>query len=470
MPIFTVGAAGTTSSDFEIAGSAMFYSNSLASRTPSGTTNRRTYTISMWAKRCDILNTNNIIFCAGESTDDQFNIFFREHLTLIDETSNSENFRLVTNAHYYDTSAWYHIVFAVDTTQATASNRLKLYVNGSQVTSFSTETYPTQNLDTNVNRNINHSIGGRGYQSAGYFNGYLAECILVDGQQLTPSSFGEFDTDSGIWKPISPTGITFGTNGHYYNFATKATDPVDASGNGLNMSSSNVLATDYAKDTPLNNHCVINAQVNTPYTTLSDGNLFVDVTSTGSSSHVSNYGSIAFTSGKWYFEAKATGGSKYTIGLSDVRNQSGYQQVGGTNNIVGYHSNSYVNGDAIGWYFDTIRKNGSVVASGLHTIVTNDIMMCAIDADNGKIWWGYNGTWDNSGDPAAGSGNRTTFTTGETYVMAISNEDCDWTMNFGSPLFSISSGNSDGNGHGNFEYTVPTGFYTLNSKNLAEFG
>jgi len=190
MPIFTVGAAGTTSTGFDIRGSAMFFENSLASRTPSSAGNRRTYTISQWAKKSTIGAGDMVIFCAGESITDQLNIFFRDVLTIQDETSNVANFTLVTNAVFRDTSAWYHIVYAVDTTQSTASDRVKLYVNGQQITSFSTEDYPTQNVETNVNRTINHAIAGRGYQSSQYFDGYLAECVLIDGQALLPTSFG----------------------------------------------------------------------------------------------------------------------------------------------------------------------------------------------------------------------------------------------------------------------------------------
>ena len=218
MPIFTVGAAGTSDSGFNIDNSLRL-NTSRVSRTPPGTTNRRTFTISQWAKKCDRDTSSNVIFCAGESTDDQFNIFFRDDLILQDETGNVSNFTLASNDGLLsDTSAWYHVVVAVDTTQATASNRVKVYLNGNQFTSWTTEDYPALNKDLNVNRTINHSIGARGYQDTQYFNGYLAECVLIDGVALAPTSFGEFDSVSGIWKPIDVSGLTFGTNGHYLKF------------------------------------------------------------------------------------------------------------------------------------------------------------------------------------------------------------------------------------------------------------
>ena len=460
MPIFTVGAAGTTSTGFDINGSAMFYENSLASRTVSSAGNRRTFTISQWVKKSTIGASDMVIFCAGNSTNDQLNIFFRDTLTVQDETGNVQNFNFATNATFTDTNAWYHIVIAVDTTQATESNRFKMYVNGQQITSFNIETYPTQNLETNVNKTINHSIAGRGYQNSQYFDGYLAECVLIDGQQLTPTSFGEFDTDSGIWKPIDPRGLTFGTNGHYYNFATKATDPVDASGNGHNMTSSNVLSTDYSKDTPFNNYCTLNANSEHNDSTFSDGNL----TYTGNASAVHNaIGSIGVTQGKWYFEAKrVTGNSAYPfVGVFKVDGSMG-SYLGATLDGWTILMDATDNGE---W-----RNNGTLSGTSAGTFTNGNIAMIAIDMDNGKIWFGKDGTWAASGNPSAGSGEQYSNLTGTIVPAVAVYTGASVALNFGSPLYSISSGNSDANGYGNFEHAVPTGFYAINSKNLAEFG
>jgi len=468
MPIFTVGAAGTTSSSFDIAGSAMFHSNSLASRTPSSAGNRRTYTISQWAKKSSLATSNNVIFCAGESTNDQLNIFFRDTLTVQDETSNVANFTLVANAVFRDTSAWYHVVLAVDTTQSTASDRVKLYVNGQQITSFSTEDYPTQNVETNVNRTINHSIAGRGYQSSQYFDGYLAECILVDGQQLTPTSFGEFDTNSGIWKPIDPSGITFGTNGHYYNFATKATDPVDASGNGLNMSSSNVLTTDYAKDTPLNNYCVLNILTSRGGGTIEEGNL--KYTASGSDSSI--FGTLGIPPGmKVYFEVLLQNNTaQNAIGIHNQYDPGGTFVKGGS--VTGTYSFKPRGSASVTQYFN----NGSSTNTSTSNYSNNTIIGVAVDNENGQIHYHANGTYINSSDPT--DNNPVALVTGfDTSKEQYLHFSLDTTVsqpvnlyNFGSPLYSISSGNSDANGHGNFEYAVPSGYYALNTKNLAEFG
>ena len=466
MPIFTVGAAGKTSSEsYDVSYSTMFETNALSSRTPSSAGNRRTYTISQWAKKSSLATSNNVIFCAGESTNDQLNIFFRDTIIVQDETSNVANFTLATNAVFRDTSAWYHVVLAVDTTQSTASDRVKLYVNGQQITSFSTEDYPTQNVETNVNRTINHSIAGRGYQSAQYFDGYLSECVLIDGQALSPTSFGEVDAASGIWKPKDVSNLTFGTNGHYYDFATKATDPVDASGNGHTMSSSNVLSTDWSLDTPTNNFCTLNIQYWNP-TRSNVTNYSIGMTKGDGIADAMAEGTMSVHSGKWYYEARQTGDTMYGWGKAslwggDAPGQSSIEASAG----VGVHAAG------------RILINGSYITSVSRAFNsgTNTVMV-AIDFDNQKFYYGTNGTWANSYDPSAGTGGdslNSTFWDGFNYVPAfrISNSGTDFSeVNFGNPLRSISSGNSDANGYGNFEYTVPTGFYALCSKNLAEFG
>tara|TARA_Y100000385_G_scaffold202112_1_gene209331 strand:+ start:984 stop:2411 length:1428 start_codon:yes stop_codon:yes gene_type:complete len=475
MPIFNVGAAGTTSSGYEVDNSLRFNSGSsdYLTHTHGAVTSTRKQTFSVWVKRASALGSYQYIISTKNGTGtnrDGIAFSGSNQIDIRYNAGGTSPIRLTTNRLFRDVSAWLHIVVAVDTTQSTDSNRIKLYVNGVQETSFATSDYMSQNYDFALNAKTDEATGigvdGR-IDGTSLFDGYMSEFVGIDNQQLDATSFGEFDEDSGIWKPIDVSGLTFGSAGFYLDFEDSSALGNDVSGNNNDFASSGLSALDQSTDTPTNNYSTLNSLANTPSTTFTEGNLKATISGT----HVSNYGTQLFETGKWYFEAKATGGSKYTIGMTNVENASAYQQVAGTNNIVGYHANSYLEGDAIGLYYDTIRKNGSVVASGLHQWVTNDIAMVAIDADNGKIWFGANGTWDNSGDPAAGSGNRTTFATGQLYIPAISNENCNWEMNFGGGTsFSISSGNSDGNGHGNFEYAVPSGFYAINTKNLAEFG
>ena len=439
----------------------------------SASGNQRTFTVSVWLKRAKI---SSFMAFYSQVTDDNnyfmMNFQSSDKLDIHDLSSGAEQINFRTTAVFRDISAWYHIVCAVDTTQSTQSDRFKLWVNGTQITAFDNNTYPDQNDDIAINVSGEKTRVGAGYDTANYhFDGYMAEVVSIDGTAYDETNFGEFDEDSpNIWKPINVSGLSFGANGFYLDFEDSSNLGNDKNG-GTDLTETNIAAIDQSTDTCTNNFCTLNPLVNVPYSTYSEGNTFVDVTSTGNSSHHTNYGTIAFDSGKWYWEAKALGGSKYTIGLSDANNQSNHQQVAGTNLIVGNQANSYVSGDAIGWYSTTLYKNGSTIASSLSEIVTNDIMMVAVDADNGKIYFGKNGTWRVANSTTFDSAQHdTTFTTGKFYVSAFSNEDCDWSVNWGSPSYSVSSGNADANSHGNFEYAVPSGYFALCTKNLAEFG
>ena len=456
-------------------------SNQGLSKTPSGAGNRKTFTISVWLKRSKITNqtgdVQGVIESRADSNDNCGIIFNTDDTLLVKLKIGGTNAKLITNRVFRDVSAWYHIVVAVDTTQSTNSNRNKLYINGVQETSFGTEQYPSQDAQTSFNNTVAHAVGKRTDVTSQNFDGYLTEVVMIDGQALDPTSFGEFDSDSpNIWKPIDVSGLTFGTNGFHLDFENASSLGADVSGNSNNFTVNNLTSIDQSTDTCTNNFCTANILVNVPDTTsnTSNGNLIIENIDSGSgSSHKTMFGTMAISTGKWYWECKAKSGNsaRFTVGFSESGNQSSYQQVLGTDVIVGYHSNSYVSGDAIGWYDDTLRKNGSVIASSLSNIVANDIMMVAVDCDNGKIYFGKNGTWRVANSSTFDSAqNDTTFTTGKFYVPAFSIEECGWFLNFGNPPYSISSGNADANGFGNFEYAVPSGYFSLCTKNLAEFG
>ena len=150
-------------------------------------------------------------------------------LDVYDYVSEAFNWRLQLNRKFRYVSAWYHIIISRDTTQATASDRVKIYVNGVQETSFATSTYPSLNYDGFINNTDPHSIGSGGANNM-LFDGYMAEVCFIDGQQLDPTSFGEFDEDTGIWKPINVSGLTFGTNGFYLDFENSGSLDVQAYG------------------------------------------------------------------------------------------------------------------------------------------------------------------------------------------------------------------------------------------------
>jgi hypothetical protein len=443
-------------------------SSDYLNRTPASASNRKTFTISFWVKR-GVLGTNASIFAQGSADNNQTKCRFIDtdsSLFFDDEAGGTSQARLITNRVFRDVSAWFHILIAVDTTQSTSSDRIKLYVNGVQETSFATSNYPSQNHEMFINTAnafyIGREVGG------GYLDGYLAEFVFIDGQQLDPTSFGEFDEDTGIWKPIDVSGLTFGTNGFYLPFENSAALGQDDSGNGNNFTVNNLTSIDQTTDTPTNNFATLNPLF-TPspsnVSTFSEGNLKVVTNSTSQNSD--GLSTIGVSSGKWYAEfkliAEATGESVCGV-KTNIENPTtnGLHGTGGF--CVASNGDSFNNGSSQGI--------GNFSAS----YTTNDIISVALDLDNNKVYFAKNGSWTN-GTGSWNQANPTgffTLTSSQTYFMGVgdksTSQSSTWEANFGNPTFTISSGNSDGNGYGNFEYSIPSGYYALNSKNLAEYG
>ena len=434
---------------------------------------RRQTTISVWVKR-STLGTSQKIYNHYNSTDSEFTFYFDSNDKFNVNSYESEHqLLLTTNRLFRDVSAWYNIICAIDTDQATDTNRAKIYVNGVQETSFSTATYPSQNADLNLNRSTSYSdqIGRRGNGSE-YFDGYLAEVVLIDGLQLDPTSFGEFDEDTGIWKPISVSGLTFGTNGFYLDFENSGSLGADVSGNGNNFTVNNLTSIDQTTDTPTNNFATLNPLYSQVHI-LSQGNL--EYTSS-TSDWDSSLSTIAVSSGKWYWETKLSSlddsSFRFYIGICDERDGNLIAK-----NQVGQNPAGRV-GDTIGLIPDggspDAVKNGSSTGSW-STNSVNDIIGVAVDCDNGAVYFSKNGTFMNSGDPTSGASKTggITFTTGQTYLMGVTvygDSSAQQQLNFGNPIHSISSGNSDGAGFGQFEYAPPSGYLSLCTKNLATDG
>jgi hypothetical protein len=460
MPLI-LGANQLTAGGYEVDNSLRFNSasNDYLSRTPASASNRQIFTVSFWFKKVTSgvangimihgQNTGNNDFSIYNSTDDKIQIF--------SWNASSAQFTLATTQVLRDVSAWYHMVVACDTTQATASNRVKLYLNGSQITAFDQADYPSQNANLNYNTTDPYWIG-RSYSNA-YRNLYLSEFYSIDGQQLTPSSFGETDEDTNIWKPKAYTG-TFGTNGFYLEFKDSSALGDDTSGNGNDFTVNNLTSIDQTTDTPTNNFATLNnLNKGTNGISLSNGN---NTYTSPSGSYGSVLSTIGFTTGKWYFEYKWISGDNSHVGIAKEN--------------INY--NTYLGGNANAYsYFRNGQKwnNNSGSAYG-DAYVTGDIIGVAVDLNNGALWFSKNGTWQNSATQAqieAGTTTNSAFTglTGEFFFavgMGESNEVADF--NFGNPPFTISSGNADANGYGNFEYAVPSGYYALCTKNLAEYG
>ena len=439
-------------------------------RTFTTPTNNKIFTWSGWVKRGSIgtsssqnfLRTNGAtsdgIRFADQSIDgnlDGIRIFF----------NNSTSGDLNTTQKFRDVSAWYHIVLSVDTTQATASDRVKLYINGEQVTSFNTETYPALNHTPKLNSATQHNIGT--HQGNEIFDGYMSEVVFIDGQQLDPTSFGEFDEDSGIWKPIDVSGLTFGTNGFYLDFENSGSLGADVSGNSNNFTVNNLTSIDQTTDTPTNNFATLNP-LSTVHTEnissmLSNGN--VDYSPSGDYSIVKS--NIPFgTTGKWYVEAKinTTPGGSGGLGVQRLPATS-YS----TNSYLSYQCNDYCYSYQGGGKIAKGSASSTTVASGLEVFTAGDIIAMLFDADNNEIKWYNNDTLIYTLDLSTAPDGY--YINDGEWVFAYMGYSGNGTINinFGNPTITISSGNSDANGYGNFEYSTKDG-YALNTKNLAEYG
>ena len=434
--------------------------------TPSSAGSLQKYTFSAWVKRSN-LGANSTLFGARVDANTNFFITFRDEDDIsIKNKIGGTTTTLLTNRLFRDPSAWYHVVVAMDTTQGTASNRTKIYINGVQETSFATEQYPAENGNTAVNQTVEHNVGDD-VSDSGFFNGYMAEVVFINNQQLDPTSFGEFDEDSGIWKPINVSGLTFGTNGFYLDFEDSSALGNDAAGSN-NFTVNNLTAIDQSTDTCTNNFATWNPLILTETVTFSDGNLSMVK---GATQYRGTLTTMIVEKGKWYAEIKVTNAVDLQIGFmrADTLQDGARSIYLASSNIYWQDSNSTIA------YTLNNGNQGNVTVTGgsnsVSTYTTNDIIMLALDMDNGLAWFGKNGTWENSGNPASGSNAfnlNSDYTNGIGIYAGLNNASVS--ANFGSPAYAISSGNTDGDGYGNFEYAVPSGYFSLNTKNLAEYG
>jgi hypothetical protein len=429
---------------YQISRSVRFSSSDSAflSRTPGTAGNRKTWTWAGWVKRSE-LGTFQKIF--GNEDSSELNgvaVQFRSDNALqVYDITSSVQWNKITAAVFRDASAWYHIVVAVDTTQATAANRIKLYVNGEQQTAFSTSSDPSLNLDTQANTATAHGIGRSGVYNASYFNGYLADIHFIDGQALDPSSFTEFD-DNGVLQPKAYSG-SYGTNGFRLPFSDNSTAAAlgtDTSGNSNTWTVNNISVTagagnDSLVDSPTNgsqvdtgvggevvgNYATLNPLSSTAMT-LSNGNLDC---STGTDNSGAS-GTVRVSTGKWFFEA--------TTGSAD-------------GSWVGWMDDSYAKDDN-DWAFATgrsIYSTGGLNGNGgsyADTYTTNDVIGCALDLDNGTVAFYKNGV---------SQGTMWTGLTGTNYRPFCARRG--YTFNFGQRPFA---------------YTAPSGFEALCTTNLPE--
>jgi len=433
-------------------------------RTLSSSGNRKTFTWSGWVKKTN--TTYGALFSSttelGSGNSHTYIIFNSSNgitAQSYDYSGGGTNYNLITTQVFRDPSAWYHIVWAVDTTQSTSSNRVKLYVNGEQVTSFSTESYPSQNYEGLINNSSYKMLIGNGYPTLSNWaphGGYMAEINFIDGFQYDPSYFGETNVITGQWNPKKYTG-SYGTNGFYLNFSdnsgTSATTlGKDSSGNGNNFTPNNFsvsagIGNDSLEDTPTNNFPTLNvldklSGGNTSSLSLSEGNLKVAAGSGGEGNvNMTTVATIEIpTSGKWYWEVHAT----------DVATAAASRtHLGIINQAAKFDDGlDLAYADVAGAY--AYAADGSKAASPGNfasygaSYTDNDIIGVAVDADNGSIAFYKNG---------ASQGTAYTGLDMSEGFMPVVGYWGTFNINFGQRAF---------------DYTVPTGYKNLSSANLPD--
>ena len=461
--------------------------NSYLNKTFSGApTNAKKGTISMWFKLSQNDSSSNNYYRLFVTGADGSN---RTDLNIVkpdaDVDSNDLAGRLYfshivsgtayhwrTNKQFRDFSGFYNLVVAYDTTQASASDRVKIYVNGTQETSFSASATIPQDTDLFFGNNSSaHHIGNSPHYSPRFFQGYMAHFAYVDGTALTPTSFGETDSTSGIWKFKPPTGVTWGNNGVHLKFENSGNLGLDSSGNSHNFTVNGNLK--QALDTPSNVHI----NWNPLEVSSNSGRSFANANTSGSITSGNNgtmLGTIGVNNGKWYYEVKVTqsgagGGSnaRYgTIGFHDIS-----KAIDTPNDGLCILSDSRIRG-----------QGGTTGSSGSAIWGSGDIIQLALDLDGGNLYVGKNGNWyDNNGNFNQTFSNSTaiftSITTSKYWTpLCQKNVTADnaqtFDANFGNGFFgttAISSAGSNGNGS-LFEYDVPSGYYALNTKNINTYG
>ena len=421
-------------------------------RDASSTGNRRTFTFSCWVKRMD-LGAYRSMFGAQESGTNNVDYFlWWTDDTLCFTNYNSSNYKVRTAVKYRDSNSWYHLVLAVDSTQGTASNRVKMYVNGSQVTYFADVAYPSQNYDFEVNRNVRHRVGFNGYN---YMDGYMANIHHVDGQQLDASAFGYTDDQTGIWRPKAFTGA-YGTNGFELKFeddsgVTATTLGRDSSGNGNNLTPLNLSVTagtadDVFTDSPTKSNKTAHFNRNLNFSADTEmregGYRFVQ----GSAAQRQTRSNLSVNSGKWYAE--------FTIYFTARSGSYPYIGVGPNNNF----EQSWVGNRNVAWNSaGVIYRSGNTFSSGNPTYANSDTISVAMNLDlaTPQVWWAKNGSYIVSGNPATdtnGVNIPTSYTGYYDFIVSLfSQAGGIWDANFGQRAFA---------------HTPPTGYQPLQKEKI----
>ena len=415
--------------------------------TPTGTTKN---TLSVWFKRSKLTSSQGLVFANGNAggitlnSDDKLQLY-------------NAGGALKPNRLFRDTSAWYHIVVATDTTLGTADDRLKMYINGVQQTSFATRTNPSQNATSNLGTATEHIIGCNN-DPANYFEGLMSHVQMVDGLALAPTEFGSTDATTGEWKISPATYSPLGNNGFHLTFE-------NASDLGASTNSNNFTANAngrQTKDNPSNNFATMNplipGQTNFTY---SNGNTTI---TQGSSAWVKSNSTLGMSSGKYYWEAKYVSGLYTVVGVDK------------TDTATPYPSTS---SSAVGWKRNGNVEVGTTPQTDIASYAHGDIVSVALDMDNACVYFGKGGVWQNSGDPTSGASKTgayslPSYVANTPYFATVSPYSSGATsMNFGNGYFGTTAvATNSGNGYAGtdgksiFNYQPPTGYTALSTKGL----
>ena len=440
--------------------------NTKLTKTYGSSGNRKTYTLSVWVKFSSSSSTDTLVNVGPFSGDNEFRLSRNSDgkLEFHDYGSSAYKFRYKTNRLLRDTNAWYHIVCAVDTTQGTSGDRIKIYINGSQETSFTTSSAPSQNLDTDWGLAQNYTLAAT--ESGNYIDGILSHFHYTDGTAYDASAFGSTDATTGEWKINTSPSVTYGTNGFF--ILKDGNSVTDQSGNSNNWTVGAGTLTK-TEDCPSNVFATLNSLANIgSASTYENGN----TTITGNSNWGANPSTIATgTTGKYYAECKI-------VAQASAYSQFGIMSVEAVPNwTLGY---VHTSADAIVWSIDhrsgqsKIESNSSSIISTPTQFSDGDIIGMAIDVDNGKIYFHRNGTYVTyTGyvqNPSSGSyGISLPTSTSGYHIMGNAYPSAKISINFGNGYFgttAVSSAGTNASGNGIFEYDVPTGYTALSTKGL----
>ena len=433
-------------------------------RTQNGTvTNNKIATFSFWIKRSGISSYQDLVSAVSGGDYAQIQFTNSDTLSIFQRDSSSTTMQVVTTRVFRDTSAWSHILVALDTTQATASDRVKIYINGVQETSFSTATYPAQNLVLRLNTASHAQSVGAYSTSSNYIDGSMSHFHFVDGTAYAPTVFGETDATTGEWKINTSPSITMGNNG--FTILKDGNTITDQSSNSNNFTLGGGTLTN-TEDCPSNNFATLNPLIRSSNGTFASGN---NKFTTSGGAWGSGFATLGMFNGqgKYYMEFKGASGTKIAYGISDFKSSGVIQRTeAGETRYCGEYANSYAYHYGGNFYY-----SGSSTSTGYDSFTSSNVIGMAVDMDNLKIYFHKDGNYQDSKNPASNNGYTIVAPEG-VYLPTITVEDAGATVNFGNGVFdttAVASAGTAPSGGGIFEHDCPSGYQALCTKGINSF-